>query len=128
MQKGSDNLPCLGLNSKRLGVRILGFNKKQGDVVDTAIDDAGNVYPGRGMSVTPPCIKQNIKDFSITRISNGKTVLWEIDEAALAPLSLKFVKDSDDHGLIEPAHKMAAEKYVMMIEATRNLWRESDDL
>lgn len=128
MQKDSDGFPSLGLNSKRLGVRILGFNKESSDVVDTAIDEDGNVHPGKGMSVTPPCVKQNIKDFAVTRISRGKTVLWEIDESVLRPLSLKFVKNADDHGLIEPAHKMAAKNYAMMIEATRKFWRESNDL
>ncbi|EGU59894.1 hypothetical protein VINI7043_05576 [Vibrio nigripulchritudo ATCC 27043] len=128
MVKDTDGLPKLGANSKKLGVRILGFNKKPGQVTDMTADEDGNIEPGKGMSVTPPDIKENIRDFAAERIADGDTVLWEIDESVLAPLSLKFVQDADDHGIIEAAHKMSAERYTTLIASTRKFWRESNDL
>ncbi|EMN7216766.1 hypothetical protein [Vibrio aestuarianus] len=128
MQIDEDGYPKLGLNSKRLGVRIVGFNKVDGEPADTKMDENGDVHPGKGMSVTPPDVRVNVKDFAVERINDGKTVMWEIDEAVLAPLNLKFVQDSDDHGCIEPAHKMPAQRYAMLIEGTKKLWRVSNDL
>lgn len=130
MEKDDDGKPKLGLNSKRLGVRITGLNKEIDEPSDTELDENGDVSPGEGMSVTPPDIKKNVWGQAEKRIAKGITVMWEIDETALQRLSLRYCKDEDNdrHGVIEPAHTMQGSRYASLIQATRNFWRQSDDL
>ncbi|EGR1056953.1 hypothetical protein EFU43_17170 [Vibrio cholerae] len=131
MEEAEDGKPVIGYVSKHLGVRIRNVTVGDEDVFDIEVDDNGDTHPGTGgISVTPPCVKQNIKRFSISRLIKKKTILWEIDASTLADFGLKYRQDPEDtsHGFIEPANKMAARELVSRVKKTRDFWSKSNDL
>ena len=114
----ADGLPATGETGRYLGAR---------PGVDIPVDGDGFVDPGtEGMSVVPPPVENLARhrrppDFGGT----GKDPVFVLDTEEL-PDELAYRPDPanpEEHGFIEPAHRVIFEEYRRAIHGTRTLWR-----
>lgn len=113
-----DGLPEVGPTGRYPGVR---------PDIDIPVDGNGVVEPGAGgMSVVPPPVT-NLAPHRLPREFGGRSrdPVFELDTDEL-PEKLTYRPDPDnpeEHGFVEPAHRMSFEEYERAIHETRGLWR-----
>jgi hypothetical protein len=117
MKAAEDGLPKIGASARTLGARCN---------IDIPVNEDGFVEPETdGMSVSPPPpdnlpYYRRPPEFGGT----GKDPVWEMDTNAL-PVELRYRPDPDnpeEHGFIEPWHRMPFEEYQRAIHGLRSLW------
>lgn len=120
MRPDNDGLPLLGRARDRLGVVVMGERP------DVVVHDDGTILPetgGMSAFVDPKKMPKSLRPRSFTdKPGESAHPIFHMNEDMLPP-ALRFRKDKDFHGLVEPRALCKLEQYEDELNNTRTHWR-----